>query len=448
MPCTRVRPFAVLITVGAALVLLNPIGLAAHGDWTADYGFVATVLAQGGLYLFGVAALRRAGARRNVLAVVLVVAALLRLTLLFEPPLHSSDIYRYVWDGRVQAAGINPYRFIPADPALEPLRDGAIFSQINRANYAVTIYPPVAQMAFFLFTRVGETLWAVKLGWLALEVLAMLALARLLARLGRPSAELLLYAWHPLPVWETAGDGHVDAGMAALLVLALWAWTARRRLATGALLAASVLIKPLTLMALPAFWRPWDWRVPAAFVATAVLVYLPYLGVAGEVVGFLPAYVGEEGMDSGAGFYLLGLVGRLAGPLSAATSMVYLLAGTALVAALALAAGRDHRIDAATTAGHAQRLLLVGLFVLSPNYPWYFLVLVPLGCLQPWWPALVLTLLGFVLYAAPPIDGHPRTFVVQTILWGCVIAALAIDLYLRLRLTHFARRVVDERPLR
>ena len=119
MPCTRVRPFAVLIAVGAALVLLNPIGLAAHGDWTEDYGFVAAVLAQGGLYLLGVAALHRAGARRRVLAVVLVVAALLRLTLLFEPPLHSSDIYRYVWDGRVQAAGINPYRFVPADPVLE-----------------------------------------------------------------------------------------------------------------------------------------------------------------------------------------------------------------------------------------------------------------------------------------------------------------------------------------
>jgi alpha-1,6-mannosyltransferase len=448
MPLPRVRPFAVLIAVGAALVLLNLIGLAAHGDWTADYGFVAAVLAQGGLYLLGVAALRRAGARRRVLAVVLVVAALLRLTLLFEPPLHSSDIYRYVWDGRVQAAGINPYRFVPADPALESLRDGAIFTRINRAGYAVTIYPPVAQMAFFAFTRIGETLWTVKLGWLALEALAMLAVARLLAQLGRPSAELLLYAWHPLPVWEIAGDGHVDAGMAAFLVLALGAWTAQRRLATGALLAASVLIKPLTLVALPAFWRRWDWRVPAAFLATAVLAYLPYLGVGGEVVGFLPGYVGEEGMDTGSGFYLLGLVERLAGPLPAEASMIYLVAGTALLAPLALAAVRDRRSDATAVAGHAQRLLLAGLFVLSPNYPWYFLVLVPLGCLQPWWPALALTLLGFVLYAAPPIDGHPRTFIVQTIVWGCVIAALAVDLYWRVRLTRPAGMGADERPLR
>jgi hypothetical protein len=444
----RARPIAALIAAGAALVLLNPIGLAAHGDWTADYGFVGAVLAQGGLYLLGAALVRRAGARRRVLAVVLVVAALLRLTLLFELPLHSSDIYRYVWDGRVQAAGINPYRFVPADPALEPLRDGAIFPQINRATYAVTIYPPVAQMAFFVFTRVGDALWAVKLGWLALEALAMLALTRLLAQLGRPPAELLLYAWHPLPVWEIAGDGHVDAGMAAFLVLALWAWTARRRLATGTLLAVSVLIKPLTLVALPAFWQRWDWRVPTAFLATAVLVYLPYLGIGGEVVGFLPAYVGEEGMESGSGFYLLGLIERLAGPLPAAAPAIYLIAGTALLASLAVAAVRDRRSDAAETAGHAQRLLLAGLFVLSPNYPWYFLVLVPLGCLRPWRAALALTLLSFVLYAAPPIDGHPRTFIVQSVLWGCVIAALAVDLYWRCCFTHLARMGADERPSR
>ena len=81
------RPVAALIAVGAALVLLNPIGLAAHGDWTADYGFVGAALAQGGLYLLGAGAGAPGRARRRVLAVVLVVAALLRLTLLFELPL-------------------------------------------------------------------------------------------------------------------------------------------------------------------------------------------------------------------------------------------------------------------------------------------------------------------------------------------------------------------------
>jgi len=70
------------------------------------------------------------------------VAVLLRAIALFAPQALSTDIFRYVWDGRVQAAHINPYRFIPADPALAPLRDDSIYPNINRADYAHTIYPP------------------------------------------------------------------------------------------------------------------------------------------------------------------------------------------------------------------------------------------------------------------------------------------------------------------
>src|SRR5437763_1627343 len=80
-------------------------------------------------------------------------AAAMRLMALFAPPYLSSDIYRYVWDGRVLAAGINPYRYIPTDPQLDHLRDPAIWPEINRSNYAPTIYPPAAQAIFFAATR-------------------------------------------------------------------------------------------------------------------------------------------------------------------------------------------------------------------------------------------------------------------------------------------------------
>ncbi|MBV9078161.1 MAG: hypothetical protein JO048_11835, partial [Methylobacteriaceae bacterium] len=91
----------------------------------------------------GIAGLVLAGRVRFSLATVLAVAALLRLTVFLPPPYHSTDAYRYVWDGRVQAAGINPYRYLPSDPALASLRDGTIWPRINRADYAPTIYPPV-----------------------------------------------------------------------------------------------------------------------------------------------------------------------------------------------------------------------------------------------------------------------------------------------------------------
>jgi hypothetical protein len=423
-----------------SLLLLNLLALAARSRWDADAGFVAVVLVQGLLYWVAVRLLPRVPSNAATLAIILAVAAALRLSLLFEPPLHSSDIYRYVWDGRVQAAGINPYRYVPADPALAALRDDAIFPNINRAHYAVTIYPPVAQAAFLLFTRLAEAVWTMKLGWLALEAAAMLVLVRLLVRSGQPASQLLLYAWHPLPVWEIAGDGHVDAGMAALLVLALAAWAARYRFLTGGLLALSVLFKPTTLAAIPAFWRRWDWRVPAAFAGVVIVAYLPYANLGAGALGFLPDYVGEEGIGSGQGFLVLRLIALFDLPLPRAVTFAYLAVAATTLAGLALAFVADERRDTVTAARHAQVLLFAFLVLLSPNYPWYFLVLVPLGCLSPWMPAQLTTVLAVILYAAPPRDAELQAVLVQSILYGTAMAALAFNLYTR------DRRMVDASP--
>lgn len=427
-------PRLYLALLGAAMVALNGLAIGVHGRWDADYAFVAVVLTQGGVYLMATRILFCAPRAAATVAVVVAVAAVLRLSVLGEAPMHSTDAYRYVWDGRVQAAGINPYRYVPADAALAGLRDVEIYPRVNRANYAVTIYPPAAQGAFWLFTRIAETVWAVKLGWLLLEAAAMAVIVRLLVRAGRSPAELLLYAWHPLPVWEVACEGHVDAGMAALLIFALWAWAGERRLLTGILLASSVLFKPLTLAALPAFWRRWDWRVPLAFIAATVLLYLPYVGIGTGALGFLPNYASEEGISTGQGFLILRLAAMLLGPLPAAAPWVYLGAGVLLLAGLAIACISDPRRDAITAARQAQILIFAFLIVLSPNYPWYFVVLVPLGCLAPWLPACVLTLLSVILYAAPPIDADRHAVLVQSILYGTVIAVLIFDAYTRRRI--------------
>jgi alpha-1,6-mannosyltransferase len=119
--------------------------------------------------------------------IVLGVAVALRMLLLTVPPTLSSDIYRYVWDGRVQANGINPYRYIPADPALASLRDAVIYPQINRADYARTIYPPFAQMAFAAVGRIWDSVMGMRLAMLGFEALGIICLLRLLAA-GRVAA--------------------------------------------------------------------------------------------------------------------------------------------------------------------------------------------------------------------------------------------------------------------
>lgn len=107
--------------------------------------FLSMAGAQALLCLLGAALIWNAEPARTTLLIVLGFGGLLRLALLCETPRLSDDIYRYIWDGRVQAAGINPYRYIPADPKLAPLRDEEIYPHINRRNYAPTIYPPMTQ---------------------------------------------------------------------------------------------------------------------------------------------------------------------------------------------------------------------------------------------------------------------------------------------------------------
>src|SRR5690349_3682974 len=112
---------------------------------------------------------------RTLLVLGLVFAALFRLSILFAPPYLSDDIYRYVWDGRVQAAGINPYRYVPADEALAQLRDEKIYPNINRRDTAHTIYPPVAEAVFLLVTRISESVTWMKAAMIGFEAVAVWA---------------------------------------------------------------------------------------------------------------------------------------------------------------------------------------------------------------------------------------------------------------------------------
>src|SRR5215472_4905996 len=183
--------------------------------------FVIVSLFQGAVWAIAALVVLRHPDPRSTLVLILATAALLRLVALAAPVFLSDDINRYIWDGRVQAAGINPYRYIPTDPELEPLRDNSIFPNINRNNYAPTIYPPIAQMLFLTANRFGDTVLTMKLILVAIEALGMATLVHILRTVGRPPEHLLLYAWHPLPVWEIAGSGHVDAAVVTFTSLAL-----------------------------------------------------------------------------------------------------------------------------------------------------------------------------------------------------------------------------------
>jgi alpha-1,6-mannosyltransferase len=141
-----------LSLIGACLIAMVVGGVQTHLPGAMDEGsearkaaFVGLGIAATLLYFAACWLVLRAPSARRAVWLVLGVAVVMRLVVLAAPPFLSTDLYRYIWDGRVQLAGIDPYRYIPDDSALLSLRDEAIYPHVNRHEYARTIYPPMAQ---------------------------------------------------------------------------------------------------------------------------------------------------------------------------------------------------------------------------------------------------------------------------------------------------------------
>jgi len=389
------RYFATQVVLGCLLLLLGALGLYFQQRNDLDV-FITLALAQGGVYLVAVWVVLKEG-RFPGLIPVLVFALLLRMAALATPPYLSDDIYRYVWDGRVQAAGINPYRFVPESRELLALRDGEIYPRINRRGYAPTIYPPLAEALFLAGTRISESVTWVKLVMIAFEALTVWILVRLLRSLQLPPERVLIYAWNPLAIWEFAGSGHIDAAAIAFMVLAVWARRCNRPGLTGLSLACATLTKLYPAVIFPALYRRWDWKMPAAFGAAVVLAYLPFVSVGRRVLGFLPAYVEEEGLISGERFYPWKLIHNV-WAIPQFDGVAYL--AILLLVLLAVAGWLTFRKERHPGDFLTHSLVLAALttVLFSPHYPWYFAWLLPLLVVVPDLSLLYLTLAAFVLY--------------------------------------------------
>ena len=212
------------------------------------------------------------------LPVILLLAVLFRLTMLASPASLSGDVHRYVWDGRVQTAGINPYAHAPEDTALAHLRDDS-FQLINHRQIP-TIYPPLSQLYFRLVCLIDASPLGMKIAFTLadLGIVAVLLLA--LDHRRQPPCRVLLYAWNPLPIIEVAGSGHLDSLGVLLLLLAAYALSTNRRQAAAVALAGAFLTKLLPLLALPLFWRRMGQR-PFQLRGRWALAWFPVVSLLG-----------------------------------------------------------------------------------------------------------------------------------------------------------------------
>ena len=391
-------------------------------------------------------------------------AILFRVVLLPCDPFLSDDIYRYLWDGHVQLAGINPYLYPPDAPELEAIRT-VWHARINNPSIS-TIYPPFAQVVFAAGALAGGSMLALKLLWTLADLAACLLLAKVAGRTGRSvPGTLVLFAWSPLLVVETAWSGHFESlGILLLVVLVFLSLPARGNgsvetspdasgddpvsgdgtagscgagaasspwmpWAMGVVLALATLTKFAPIVALPALTRRYGVRLAAACAAVLVLFHLPYVEAGSALWAGLATYAEHWRAYEGA-FALIEAV--LPGP----TAPRYL-SGLLVLAVVAWATFRN--LDAE----RALFWILGAGLLLSPTFhPWYALWILPFAALgrnRAW---VLLSGLAFVTYRGLgpylEIGEWPRPLWTVLLLWLPFYALLLRDARLRSELLQAA----------
>ncbi|HKW33926.1 MAG TPA: hypothetical protein VJN92_13035 [Candidatus Acidoferrum sp.] len=285
----KLTPSQRLYGLGAILLVALTI-CSRNFSHTGEPSFIIPLAVAGVAYLLAIRELFSTPVfPRRVILLGLALAALWHFQFLRKPPSSDDDIHRYLWDGRVQRLGYNPYILVPSDPALAGLHT-AETRTLNNPEVP-SPYPAGAQLFFRTVTAIHESAFALKVAFVICEVAVVFVLLDVLRRTGQGEHWVLAYAWHPLLATEVAGSGHVDVVGVLLLLVSAAALLRRWRAVAAAALALAVAVKLLPVVLLPLYWKRVRLRdgVLAAFVFG--LLYVPFLDHGHIPFGSLGTYV-------------------------------------------------------------------------------------------------------------------------------------------------------------
>jgi alpha-1,2-mannosyltransferase len=427
MGFVRIALTALLVAAGAAVTAYSVVDLPYYDNDTGKIEPLAVLTAVLWiLFALAVLALRRVPARA-VVALVLAGSAAIGGAALLGPPNTSTDSARYAWDGIVQKAGVSPYDYVPADPALEELRPDWLFpspelnaegeercygertmrmrdvgtdelqcTTINRAQVP-TIYPPTSEIFFAgvrLFVGSDAEYWPMQVAGLLISLGITVLLLRTLRSTGRDPRWAALWGWSPLAATEGVTNSHIDILGALLLLVATILVASGRRIGAGIALGASIATKLIPVIGAPALLGRRPWGLIVTSIVTFLALYIPYiLGSGIGVLGYLPGYLTEEGYSSGDRFILISPLVPGSGALVVAAILL------AVIAALVW-----WKTDPCNP--WLGQLVMVGatMLIVTPRYPWYALLLLPFIAMTGRWEWLAVPLALTERMLIPDID--------------------------------------------
>jgi alpha-1,6-mannosyltransferase len=359
---------------------------------------------------------------KRVIVFGLALSALWHFQFLRMPSGLDDDVHRYLWDGRVQRLGYNPYILVPSDPALAGLHTSETRTLNNPE--VPSPYPPGAQLFFRAVAAIHESTFALKAAFVICDMALVLVLLDVLRRTGQGEHWVLAYAWHPLLATEVAGSGHVDIVGVLLLLVSAAALVRRWRAVAAVAFGLAVAVKLLPIVLLPLYWKRVRIRDGALAAVVLGLLYVPFLDHGRIPFGSLGTYVQRF---------------RFNDPVFAALERVtapQVVAGLAVLVGIVTAIWM--RRTSAERASDAFAWPMASSLLCAPVvYPWYMLWLLPFLRSTSTLPILIWTLSIIPTYYVWRLRTLGQRWVVPgwivLLEYGSVAVAAAIIAFLRIR---------------
>jgi len=314
---------------------------------------------------------------KHVILFGLAVSALWHFQFLRMPPGVDDDIHRYVWDGRVQRLGYNPYIVVPSDPALAGLHTPETRTLNNPE--VPSPYPAGAQLFFRAVTSIHESTFALKVAFVICDFAIVFVLLDILRRTRQGEHWVLAYAWHPLLAIEVAGSGHVDIVGVLLLLVSAASLVRRWRAVAAISFGLAVAVKFLPIVLLPLCWKRVRLRDAALAAIGIALLYVPFLNHGRIPIGSLGTYVQRFRFNDP----VFATLERVAAP--------QFVAGLALLVGFLTAIWMRKKPAEGSAEAFAWPMA-ASLFCAPVVYPWYLLWILPFLRSTSTLPILVWTL--------------------------------------------------------
>ncbi|SFF37077.1 alpha-1,6-mannosyltransferase/alpha-1,6-mannosyltransferase [Actinoplanes philippinensis] len=288
-----------LVAVGGLFVGVGPSGDAVQ----LPHDAVAAILWPMAVCYLGMSLLILAwwaiGRLRPEPAVVIRTAVMWAIPFTLSGPIFSRDVYSYLAQGAMTAAGIDPYRWGPSALGGELAANVPPIWQDTPAPYG----PVFLRLAGAVTTLTRHELWPGLIGMRLLAVAGVALLAVTLPRIARecgadPSTALRLGVLNPLVLLHLLVDAHNDAVMIALMCAGLLLALRHRPVLGAVLITLSGLVKGPALLSLAFLAVLWAGRLPGRFrLVRAVGATLVISGgtavavttIAGTGFGWIPA---------------------------------------------------------------------------------------------------------------------------------------------------------------